>query len=417
MKFLLISIGTRGDMEPFLATAEVLKSRGHEVVCAFPEQFQNLAEDSGIRCHALSKEFIELIGTEEGQIAMGGNISFLKKIQLYFRLYKNSAKINSVMLYQQVAIVKDEAPDRIVYGGKAIYPIIWGIQNPGKAIALSPVPCLIHPVRDLPHLGFNGNYGTLLNIATYGLANLGMVKHVVSTTKELRERVGVTSSQVKPAILSQKMIYTISPTLFPQRAYWPQHVKVVGYRERNKTRNWEPDQALEEFLNRHEKVMFVTFGSMTNPEPEEKTAIIIDILERNSIPAIINTASGGFKKPMSYNSKIIHFVERIPYDWIFPKVYAVIHHGGSGTTHTALKYGCASMIIPHIIDQFLWNVLISNKGVGPKGMPIKKFSTKLLEPRLLDLFTNKTYKRRAEDISAEIDKEKLEDVLYEVLSS
>ena len=404
-------------MEPFLATAEALKSRGHEVACAFPEQFQNLAEDSGIRCHALSKEFIELIGTEEGQIAMGGNISFLKKIQLYFRLYKNSAKINAVMLDQQVAIVKDEAPDRIVYGGKAIYPIIWGIQNPGKAIALSPVPCLIHPVRDLPHLGFNGNYGTLLNIATYGLANLGLVKHVVSTTKELREKIGVVSSQVKPAIISQKMIYTISPTLFPRRAYWPQHVKVVGYRERNKTRNWEPDQALEEFLNRHEKIMFVTFGSMTNPEPEAKTAIIIDILERNSIPAIINSASGGLKKPLSYNSKIIHFVERIPYDWIFPKVYAVIHHGGSGTTHTALKYGCASMIIPHIIDQFLWNVLISNKGVGPKGMPIKKFSTKLLEPRLLDLFTTKTYKLRAEDISAEINKEKLEDVFYEVLSS
>ena len=78
MKFLLISIGTRGDMEPFLATAEVLKSRGHEVVCAFPEQFQNLAEDSGIRCHALSKEFIELIGSEDGQMAMGGNISFLE---------------------------------------------------------------------------------------------------------------------------------------------------------------------------------------------------------------------------------------------------------------------------------------------------------------------------------------------------
>ena len=81
MKFLLISIGTRGDMEPFLAIAEALKSRGHEVACAFPEQFQNLAEDSGIRCHALSKEFIELIGTEEGQIVMGGNISFFKKLQ------------------------------------------------------------------------------------------------------------------------------------------------------------------------------------------------------------------------------------------------------------------------------------------------------------------------------------------------
>ena len=135
-------------MEPFLAAAEVLKSRGHEVVCAFPEQFCNLAKDSGIRCHALSKGFIELIGTEQGQMVMGGNNSRLKKIELYYRLYKDSAKVNAVLLGQQAAIVKDEVPDRIIYGGKAIYPIIWGIQNPGKAIALSPVPC--HPSSERP---------------------------------------------------------------------------------------------------------------------------------------------------------------------------------------------------------------------------------------------------------------------------
>jgi sterol 3beta-glucosyltransferase len=417
MKFLLISIGTRGDMEPFLAAAEVLKSRGHEVACAFPEQFQNLAEDSEIRFHALSKEFIELIGSEEGQMAMGGNISFLQKIQLYYRLYKNSTEVNTVMLGQQASIVKDEEPDRIIYGGKAIYPIIWGIQNPGKAIALSPVPCLIHPVRDIPHVGFNGNYGALINKATYDLANFALVKHVASTTKELREKIGIAGSQIKPAIFNQKMVYTISPTLFPRRAYWPQQVKVVGYRERNKTRNWKPDKALEEFLNQHKKVMFITFGSMTNPEPEEKTAILLDILERNSIPAIINTASGGLKQPACHSSTSVYFVDNIPYDWIFPKVYAVMHHGGSGTTHTALRYGCAAMIIPHIIDQFLWNTLISDKGVGPKGISISKFSRQLLEPRLLDLFTTKAYRRRAEGIAEEMKKEKLNDLFYEVLSS
>jgi sterol 3beta-glucosyltransferase len=282
---------------------------------------------------------------------------------------------------------------------------------------LSPVPCLIHPVRDLPHLGFNGDYGTFLNKATYGLANLGLVKHVVNTTKELRKRIGIASSQIKPAIFCQKMIYTISPTLFHPRDYWPQHVKVVGYRERNKTRNWEPDQVLIDFLNQHEKVLFITFGSMTNPEPEEKTAIILDILARNSIPAIINIASGGLKKPETYNSKTVYFIEQIPYDWIFPKVYAVIHHGGSGTTHTALKYGCASMIIPHIIDQFLWDTLISNMGVGPKGIAIKKFSKPLFESRLLDLFTSKAYKQKAEDIALEMDKEELEDMFFAVLSS
>ena len=156
---------------------------------------------------------------------------------------------------------------------------------------------------------------------------------------------------------------------------------------------------------------------MTNPEPEQKTAIILDILERNAIPALINTAAGGLQKPAGHSSKLIHFVAQIPYDWIFPKVYAVIHHGGSGTTHSALKNGCATMIIPHIIDQFFWNELIASKGVGPKGMPVKKFSRKLLEPRLLDLFTTKAYKQKAQEIEAEIEKENLDDEFYDVLSA
>ena len=46
MKIILISIGIRGDMEPFLAIGEILKEKGHQVICAFPEQFRNLAEDS-----------------------------------------------------------------------------------------------------------------------------------------------------------------------------------------------------------------------------------------------------------------------------------------------------------------------------------------------------------------------------------
>ena len=62
----------------------------------------------------------------------------------------------------------------------------------------------------------------------------------------------------------------------------------------------------------------------------------------------------------------------------FPKIYAVIHHGGSGTTHQGLKYGCATMIIPHIIDQFVWNKIIYNIGAGPKGIKVDKITTKNL---------------------------------------
>ena len=154
---------------------------------------------------------------------------------------------------------------------------------------------------------------------------------------------------------------------------------------------------------------------MTNAAPKEKTAIILDILERNNIPAIINTASGGLVKPNNYNSKLIHFVNRIPYDWILPKVYGIIHHGGSGTTHLGLKYGCVSMIIPHIIDQFVWQNIIFEKGVGPKGIKINKVKKSILEPLILDLYHNKVYKEKAIQVQQEMEKEDFEEVLYKTI--
>ena len=151
---------------------------------------------------------------------------------------------------------------------------------------------------------------------------------------------------------------------------------------------------------------------MSNPEPEEKTKIFLDILQKHQIPAIINTASGGLIKPAEHNSNLIHFVNHIPYDWALPKIYGIIHHGGSGTTHMALKYSCSSMIIPHIIDQYLWNNILSRLGVGPKGMPINKLTKQKLEPKILDLFQNQSYKTKALQVSNQMQNEDFRESLY-----
>ena len=176
--------------------------------------------------------------------------------------------------------------------------------------------------------------------------------------------------------------------------------------------HWQPDKNLTDYLEKHNKILFITFGSMINTEPGKNTKIILDILERNKIPAIINTASGGLAKPDRFNFELIHFVSQIPYEWIFPKTYGVIHHGGSGTTHLALKNGCATMIIPHIIDQFVWNNIISDLGVGPKGIKIGKINTKNLEPKILDLLNNTDYKKKSEQIGNQMDKEDFKEELY-----
>jgi len=413
MKIILISIGTRGDMEPFLAIGEILKEKGHQVICAFPEQFRDLVEDSNLEFASLGSKYIEMLESDVGKAAMGESGSGLKKFLANVKLARKSTEINKELVNKQYELIESEIPDRIVYNGKVIYPIIWGLNNRGKNILVCPLPYM-HYVRDHTHVAFNSNFGPFLNKLTYSLANFGLVTTVKITKRWLKITRKITRKQIRNAILSNKAIYSISPSLFSRPDYWNENLKVLGYHERNKALNWRPDKDLNDFLEKHKnnRILLITFGSMTNPEPEEKTKIIMDILERNKIPAIINTASGGLVKPDRYDSELLHFVSRIPYHWIFPKIYGVIHHGGSGTTHLALKYGCATMIIPHIIDQFVWNKIIYDMGAGPKGVKVGKITKKNLELKILELVNNTSFKKKAEQVANQMKKEDFKEELY-----
>ncbi len=400
-------------MEPFLAVGEILKEKGHQVICTFPEQYRSLAEDSNMEFASLGTKFIEMLDSDVGKAALGGSGSRLKKILAYIKLAGKQTEINKELVNKQYELIESEDPDRIVYNGKATYPIIWELDNKGKTILVSPVP-FVHYVKNHTHVAFNSNFGSLLNKLTYSLANFGLITTVKITTKWLKMKRKITRKQIKKALLSNKVIYTISPSLFSKPDYWDENMKVLGYHEHNKEINWQPTQDLMSFFKKYKnnRILFITFGSMTNPEPEKKTKILIEILERNKIPAIINTAAGGLSKPDKFESRLIHFVSQIPYDGILPKIYGVIHHGGSGTTHMALKYGCATMIIPHIIDQFVWNRIIYNKGAGPKGIRINKITTKNLEPKILELINDSSFKEKAEQIASQMEKEDFREELY-----
>jgi len=418
MKIILMSIGTRGDMEPFLAIGELLKEKGEQVICAFPEQFRSLVEDSNLDFASLGTKFIELLDSDIGKAALGGSGSGLHKFIATIKLAQNQTEVNKELINQQYKIVESENPDRIVYNGKAIYPIIWGMTNHSKNILVCPLPYM-HYVRNHTHVAFNSNFGPF-NKLTYALADFGLIMTVGMSAKWLGIAGNITRKQIKTALSENKVIYTISPTLFSKPDYWGENLQVLGFHQRSKSTDWRPDEDLTSFLDKHKRnrVLLISFGSMTNPNPAEKTNVIIEILERNGIPAIINTASGGLIKPDRYDAELIHFVPKIPYDWIFPKIYGVIHHGGSGTTHMALKYGCATLIIPHIIDQFVWDKIIANIGAGPRGVKIGNISTKNLEPKILELVNDGAFKKKAEQVASQMNKENFrEEICHSIIKA
>jgi len=414
MKIILTSIGTRGDVEPFIAIGIILKEKGHQVICAFSEQFRELTENCDLEFASLGEKNDDLLESDASRTAIGG--AGIKKFFAYIKLMNlaQNQKAPEEKEFKLYDLVKQEKPDRIVYHSKNVYPVIWEYENRGKTIFISPFPYL-HYVKGHPILGLINNYGEFINKLTFKFYDFGVVTATILAKKWLQINEKIMRKELKNIIRSRKFIYTISPSLFPRPGDWKSNIKILGHQELKQETDWKPENKLTEFIEKYEKILFVTFGSMPNPEPKLKTKIILEILERNKIPAIINTASGGLVKPDKFNSELIYFVSQVPYDWIFPKMYAVIHHGGAGTTHLAIKYGCASMIIPHFIDQFNWDKIISELGVGPEGIKISKITNKNLEPRVLELLNNRSFKEKSVRIGNQMKKEDFGDELYKTI--
>lgn len=415
MKAILFSIGTRGDIEPFLAIAQFLNEKNWDVICVFPEQFRVEVENMGLLFEGFSKEYLELMDGKEARSFMSGEGSLFTRIGYLIKIARNGKRLEKDILNLQHDTQKREKPDRVLYHPKCNYSLLWGMANPGKSILVSPIPGVVHPIK---HLTILGNYGKTLNLLSVWLGNVlkaTMLKYYSKRYRQDYQGLKVTVSSVKKAMLEkEKTYYAVSNSLFPKPKYWPSTAHVIGYYERDKALNWQPDIKLINFFAKHDKIVFITFGSMSNLNPKEKTRIIINVLNKNKIPAIINISWGGLEQPNVFPDHI-HFVDNIPYDWIFSRMYAIVHHGGAGTTHTALKYSCPSLIIPHILDQFFWNKINSNLNLGPKGIPIRKLNEINFENKLLDLMNNDSYKINSQMISKQMSTESNKDKLYELI--
>ena len=417
MKILVLSIGTRGDVEPMVAIAEVLMRYGHDVTCAFSGEFRYLVENGPMEFISLGSEYMEVLKTDTAQKAIGGRQSGIGKLISQLRFVKKHLDIEKDTIEKQYQAVQQADPDLVVHNGISFYPFVWMLDHPGQTVLISAVPYGIHYVHDHPYILFKRNFGPFLNRFTYKLAEDGAANSTRRAMKHLNYDRKITKGEIIRAARKVKTVYAISNSLFERPDYWEDWTVVSGFFERRQSIEFTPDEELVSFLTRHQKIVFISMGSMVNPNPEFLTTMFLDILQKLNIPAIFATNAGAFITPDSFDNHLFYFTKTIPYHWIFPQVYAVIHHGGSGTVHTALKYGCASMAIPHFIDQFLWNKIIWKKGAGPKGIKISKITRQNLEPLILDLYQNPEYRQNAESISAQMAQESSEEKLHEFITN
>ncbi len=225
-------------------------------------------------------------------------------------------------------------------------------------------------------------------------------------------------------LLSIKVFYNASASIVGQNKYLKPNAILAGFFQKQ-TNSYSSQNPQEEtilaFLATHKKVLLLTFGSMVSTNAIKTTKKFLSILEEYNIATIIATGAGALEQPKDYDNKNILFVKSLDYDRFLPKIYAIIHHGGAGTTQNSIANGCANMAITHAVDQPIWGTVIYKLGVGPKGTAIYKLTKSKLRKKIFDLYNNKSYKEKATSISQKIkdeyqsDKQELYDFIQQPL--
>ena len=159
--------------------------------------------------------------------------------------------------------------------------------------------------------------------------------------------------------------YMWSPGLIPKPADWGPEINIAGFVFLDLASSFKPPDTLTEFLEAGEPPIYIGFGSIVVDNPDKFTTMIFEAVEKAGVRALVSKGWGGLGDEGNTPANI-YMLENTPHDWLFPRVSAVIHHGGAGTTAIGLKCGKPTMIVPFFGDQPFWGAMVAKAGAGAK---------------------------------------------------
>lgn len=405
MHIAIIALGSRGDVQPYIALGKGLKEAGHTIRLIATQDFEALVKSHGLEFWPIrgnSQESIE--GKEWREVSERGNLFVIMS-----QLIKHA--LRSAMEWLEDALIACEGMDILITGSVGLS---IGIALAEKyhlpllqthLIPLTPTktfPSLVIP-QILPDLG------GAFNLISHQLIQLMMVRAARPMLNQARQKVlGLRRASLFdpiPASLSKgfPILYGFSPSVVPTPVDWSAENHVTGYWFLNSADDWTPPSPLLNFLKAGPPPVYVGFGSMSSRNPQETTELVVEALKKTNQRALLFSGWGGLYKeslPVS-----MFMIDSTPHDWLFPHVAAVVHHGGAGTTAAGLRAGVPSIVVPFLIDQPFWGKRVYDLGVGPAPIPRRKLTADRLAQAIQEAVTNTDMCQRAVELGSKIQAE------------
>ncbi|KAH8114206.1 glycosyltransferase family 1 protein [Phellopilus nigrolimitatus] len=387
MNIVIMIVGSRGDVQPFLALGKKLLKDGHRVRIATHNTFRSFVTENGL-------EFFNIGGDPEDLMSyMVKNPGLVPGLE---SLTNGDIKRKRTMLIEMLegcwnacseadpetgrtfaadSIISNPPAFAHVHCAEALgIPLSLSFTMPWCATTDFP-----HPLVNVKQT--NAKKG-LTNYLTYALTDHMTWQGLGDIIDEFREKsLGLQALSVRhgPGILDKLKIpwtYCMSPALVPKPKDWKNHIDLVGFYFLDLSTNYTPPADLAAFLAAGPPPIYIGFGSIVIDDPQALTSIIFQAVARAGVRALVSAGWGGLGSGTVPEN--IFILGNVPHDWLFDKVSAVCHHGGAGTTAIGLSMGKPTIVVPFFGDQPFWGNMIYKSGAGPEPIRQKKLNAENL---------------------------------------
>ncbi len=261
---------------------------------------------------------------------------------------------------------------------------------------VEPTPLLPSSSFAAPSWPIQRNLGGLHN-TTSGLAMLGVIwLWYRPFVNDLRRRLGLpgySAARFYRIFRGTSLLGAYSPSIIPHPANWPDSVHITGYFFLDNQADWQPPMALSTFLDAGEPPVYIGFGSMAGRSPEQLSRLVSEALAKCGRRGVLLTGWGGLRADALPGN--VFMVDAVPHSWLFPRMAAVVHHGGAGTTAEGLRAGVPTVIVPFAFDQAFWGARIKTLGLGPDPIPLKRLTADRLAQAIHTAVTDADMRQRA----------------------
>lgn len=397
----ILTMGSRGDVYPYIALGQGLKRAEFDVRLATLQPFESAVRTNGLNFIPVSDPVSALKESTAWRDWQSAKVGPWRRLRALRRVVQE-AQPDFVRCFEECY--------QACCGSDFVVSSLTGFVGPSAAERLN-VPHLwallqpSTPTRTFSHFmsPFALDTSPILNRLTYSVADKAFTLIFGSALVCFRRQLGLQEKRKLcfPGSGGDPVIYGFSPSVVPQPTDWPAAgVHVTGYWHFDDTTPWAPPDSLAKFLARGDDAVCICHASITGWRSHHESLEIISTAVRKAglrAVAVCSTERGAAQL-----SDTLFVIDSLPFDWLFRRVGLVVHHGGAGTTAAALTHGRPSVVLPACFDQHFWARTLCRLGAAPRPLNPHTLTADSLAAVLRDTIASPSFRRAAARCKADL---------------